>query len=201
MTLRSHSCFVALALAIAPIAFVPAGLAQTPAPPQADQNHKAHHPEGAAPSAPPGDMSGGMMSQGAQASMMCGGDMKQMMSMMQDMMTMMSAQAGMMSSHVEAKITALKTELKITDTQTPQWNRLAETLRGTAKSMDAIHQQMMQPATAGLPARLARQEEMLSAHLASVKAVKEALGPLYDTLSADQKKVADGLKMGPMGMM
>ena len=134
--------------------------------------------------------------------MMPGDDMKQMMSMMRDMMAMMSAHSGMMASHVEARIAALKTELTITEAQAPQWLRFADALRGTAKSMEALQGQMMKAAAPStLSARLARQEEMLAAHLASVKALKAAFDPLYASFSDEQKKVADGMAIGPMGMM
>ena len=114
----------------------------------------------------PGGM--GMKGMMTHDGMMSGDEMEQMMSMMRDMMTMMSAQSGMMASHAEARIAALKAELKITDAQAPQWNRFAEALRGTAKSMEAMQRQMMQTSapSSTLSARLARQEEMLTAHLA-----------------------------------
>jgi hypothetical protein len=131
-----------------------------------------------------------------------GGEMNQMMSMMRNMMTMMGAQSGMMSSNVEGRIASLRTEIKITDAQTPQWDRFADALRATSKSMNGMFEQMMQTgAAATLPGRLDRQETMLTAHLNSLKALKEALGPLYGSLSDEQKKVADGLMIGPMGMM
>lgn len=61
---------------------------------------------------------------------------------------------------------------------------------------------MMQAKSATtLPERLEAQETMLSAHLASLKALKGALDPLYASFSDDQKKRADRLMIGPMGMM
>jgi hypothetical protein len=131
-----------------------------------------------------------------------GGDMNQMMSMMRNMMTMMGAQSGMMSSNVEGRIASLRTELKITDAQAPQWNRFADALRATSKSMNGMFEQIMQTgAAATVPARLDRQETMLTAHLDGLKTLKAALEPLYASLSGEQKKVADGLMIGPMGMM
>jgi hypothetical protein len=122
-----------------------------------------------------------------------------MMSMMRTMMTMMGA---MMSRDVDSRIAAVKTELKITEAQEPRWNRFADALRTTGKSMNGMFEQMMQPGTTvTLPARLDRQEKMLTAHLNALTALKEAVDPLYATLSDDQKKVADGLMIGPMGMM
>ena len=50
------------------------------------------------------------------------------------------------------------------------------------------------------PDRLDRMERMLTAMLDAVKATKSALGPLYAVLSDDQKKIADQLIRGPMGM-
>ncbi len=187
-----------LALGIALMGFTPAGFAQTPG-----EDHDAHHPPAAAevPAAPmqPGSM--GMMQQDRPPGVM-GRDTEEMMSMMRTMMSMMSAQTGMMGSNVEGRIASLKVELKITDAQTPQWNRFADALRAAAQSMDGMHQQMMQSGTeTALPARLDRQEAMLTAHLTSVKALKEALGPVYASFNDEQKKTADGMMICPMGMM
>jgi len=52
-----------------------------------------------------------------------------------------------------------------------------------------------------LPAKLAAHEKMLSRHLDSLKAIEAALDPLYATFDDKQKSVADGLKIGPMGLM
>jgi hypothetical protein len=213
MNTHTRMSLPALALAGAMVWGTPAGLAQSSAaavPP--DRDHSAHHPgasAGATSSMPApgaasketGGMPMGKMGKGGPAGMM-GGDMKQMMPMMRDMMTMMSAQTGMITAHVEGRIASLKTELKITDAQTPQWNRFADALRDTAKSMNGMHEQMMasgSPAT--LPEQLDRHEKMMSAHLASLGALKEALTPLYQSFSDEQKKTADGLMVGPMGMM
>jgi hypothetical protein len=115
---------------------------------------------------------------------------------------MMMGGGGMMVEHVEGRIAFLKTELKITEAQTAQWERFADALRSTAGSMNGMHQQMMQagmPAT--LPARLDLQEKMLLAHLEALKGMRAALDPLYASLSDEQKKIADELMLGPMGMM
>ena len=124
------------------------------------------------------------------------------MSMMRNMMTMMGAQSGVMVSNIEGRLASLKTELKITDAQASTWNRFAEAMRAAAGSMNEMYQQMMQSGPAAtLPARLERREAMLSGHLGRVKALKEALDPLYASLSDEQKKIADSMMIGPMGMM
>ena len=203
----------AIAVALLAIGAAPVALSQTPPPAgQTDQDHRAHHPDAKdqdKPGAPPatGPLSkqpsmgmDGMKGKMGHDGMMHGDDMKQMMSMMRDMMTLMSAHSGMMASHVEGRIAALKSELKITDAQVPQWDRFADALRGTAKSMEAMQRQMMQTsAPSTLSARLARQEEMLTAHLAAVKSLRSALEPLYATFSDEQKKVADGIQDRPNG--
>jgi len=189
-----------LALSVAAVGPIPRSFGQV-APPlnQSEQDHSAHHPgtnlEGTPDATPAPAQSGrapiGMM---GQTGMM--GDMRQMMR------NMMSAQSGMMSADVEGRIATLRAELKITDAQTPQWNRFADALRNAGKSMNGMFEQMMQPATSvTLPARFERQEKMLSAHLNSLRTLKDAVEPLYAALSDAQKKLADGLMIGPMGMM
>jgi len=143
----------------------------------------------------------GMMGQDRPAGMM-GRDTNEMMSMMRNMMTMMSAQSGMMASNIEGRIASLKTELKITDAQAPAWNRFAEAMRAAAGSMGNMYEQMMQSGPAAiLPARLERREKMIATHLSRVRALQDALKPLYASFNDDQKKIADGMMIGPMGMM
>jgi hypothetical protein len=45
------------------------------------------------------------------------------------------------------------------------------------------------------------QEKMMTAHLEALRKLKSAVDPLYAALSDEQKKTADELLMGPMGMM
>jgi len=196
--MSSHARFSlpALILTGALAWMVPLGFAQT-APPPAQSVQDPHHPQ-AAQGAMPAPMPGAMSSQSGQSGMM-GGGMDQMMPMMRGMMAERDA---MMSGHVEGRLAFLKTELKITDAQIPQWTRVAEALRSTTTSMNAMRQQMMHE---GMPttalARLDLHEKMLSAHLESLKNTKVALIPLYASFSDEQKKLADELMLGPMGMM
>jgi hypothetical protein len=139
--------------------------------------------------------------------MMGGGTGTPMMGMMGQggMMPMMSMMG--MGGHIEGRIAFLKTELKITDPQTAQWNTFADALRANAKRMSEMQNTMMQGGTMGqagtslsAPDRLDRMERMMTAMLDAVKAMRSALAPLYATLSDDQKKIADQLIDGPMGM-
>jgi len=191
------------ALAVALLAAMPA-FAQTA------QEHEAHHPNAgaAAPSPPSASPTGpaGMMGPDAQGpgmmgpGTMMGGDMMEGMRRMMGMMSMMS---GMRpgASHIEGRIAFLKAELKIADAQAPQWNAFADTVRDNAKSMAEAHQSTMSSGAAKtLPERLALEEKALTAHLEALKKTASALNKLYDTLSVDQKKVADEIIVGPMGM-
>jgi len=175
---------VILALAAAPV------LAQQP-------QHEEHHPGTAPPSAaaaPNAEMPGG--------SMPGMGDMPMM-----GMMRMMMGQDGMggmaiMAGHVEGRLAFLKTELKITDAQLPLWNAVADAIRANAKSMGEMSGGMMGSSqTVTLPEKLASREKMMTAHLEALHRFKAAVDPLYAALGDEQKKTADELLMGPMGMM
>jgi hypothetical protein len=116
-----------------------------------------------------------------------------------------------MADHVEGRIAFLKAELKITEAQMPQWNAFADALRSNAARMSGMPAIMMQGGMMGqdgtsmsAPDRLDRMEKimekMMSAMLETVKATKAALAPLYAVLTEEQKKMADQLIHGAMGM-
>ena len=169
-------------------------------------NHNAHHPAQAqaAPTAPGSmDMKGGASGDNMCGGMMGGGDMGRMMAMMHGGMMSGGMMGGMPLKHVEGRLAFLKTELKITPAQEPQWTKFADTVRSTAKNAQGAMPPMMQggaqPATA--PDLLVRYEKTLSSRLETVHALKAAFDPLYSSFSDDQKKAADELLTGPMGIM
>jgi len=143
-------------------------------------------------------MGGGMKGEDT----MGGGGMKgDDMARMSQMMTMMREKL----SHAGERVASLKTELRITEAQTPAWNKFADALIASAKSMedamDAMHTKMQHGAAVSLPERLEHDGKMAAMHLANLQAIKGTLDPLYGSFSDDQKKLADGLKIGPMGLM
>lgn len=165
-------------------------------------DHSVHHPAQAqaTPAAPGGmDMKGGGMMGGG----MMGGDMSRMMAMMHGGMMGGGMMGDMPLKHVEGRLAFLKTELKITPAQEPQWAKFADVVRNTAKSAQATKPPMMQGGmkASTAPERLGHYEKTLTARLETVRALKAAVDPLYTSLSDDQKKVADELLMGPMGVM
>jgi hypothetical protein len=155
------------------------------------QEHEQHHPGETPPAA-------GMQGPGMQGG--AGGMMGMMRMMMgQDGMGGMSMMAG----HVEGRLAFLKTELKITDAQLPLWNAVADAIRANAKSMSEMMSGGMMGSsqtTATLPEKLALREKMMTTHLEAFRRLKAAVDPLYAALSPEQKKSADELLIGPMGM-
>jgi len=116
--------------------------------------------------------------------------------------TMMPMMMGAGSGHTEGRLAFIKTELKITDAQTPQWNVFADVVRANASAANDMHRSMASQQKSGstLPERLAMEDKMLNAHVQASRKIQEALTKLYDVLSPEQKKVADGIVIGPMGM-
>ncbi|HEV2548902.1 MAG TPA: Spy/CpxP family protein refolding chaperone [Stellaceae bacterium] len=138
-------------------------------------------------------MMGGMM----MMEMMAHGGMMPMMSSM--MMPMMG-----MADHVEGRLAFLKTELKITDAQLPQWNAFAEALRANATQANGMMKQMPAMMQGGAPSSLPEQLEVIEKHMAThlemLQRLKTSLLPLYASFSEEQKRSADALFHGPMGM-
>jgi hypothetical protein len=161
------------------------------------QQHEEHHPDAVSSAATRGAaMPGGSMESGPGGMPMTG------------MMRTMMGQEGMgrmmavMAERVEGRLAFLKTELKITEPQLPLWNAVADAMRASAKSMSDIASGTMgasQPGT--LPDKLAMREKMMAAHLDALRKFKAAVEPLYAALNDEQKKTADDLLIGPMGMM
>jgi hypothetical protein len=144
---------------------------------------------------------GGMMMGGMQM----GGGM--------DHEAMMGRMMCRMAEHVEGKLAYIKAELKITDAQAPQWNAFADAFRATRKKA-AQHCPMMKgqdehkehaehgrKAAPSLLERLDKMEQHVSARLEALRSIKGPLQALYAVLSDEQKKTADQVIKGSMGMM
>jgi hypothetical protein len=108
---------------------------------------------------------------------------------------------GAGASHTEGRLAFIKTELKITDVQVPQWDAFADAVRANATAMIDMRQSMASQPKPGstLPERLAMEDKVLSAHFTAFKKIREPLTKLYAVLSPEQKKVANGIVIGPMG--
>lgn len=109
------------------------------------------------------------------------------------------------TERVEARLAYVRTALKITDAQQPQWNAYADSVRKEAAQREGRmaqwhdrFEQMRKDRAAGKPVerpsaleRLERAEKMHADAAARIGAHLAAVKPLYASLSAEQKKVAD----------
>jgi hypothetical protein len=177
-----------------------------PALAQSPQDHEAHHPDGAAgaqtqpaePAPPSGGTTGPGMGRGMMGGSMMGQDQNGPGGMMGMMNMMMRGRMG--PEHIEGRLAYLKAELKITDAQSPQWQAFVEATRSNAGLMSDMRNAMAQRGSVSLPDRLALEDKAATAHLAALKKTEEAVAKLYAVLSNDQKKLADQIIVGPMGM-
>src|SRR5215472_17218801 len=157
----------------------------------AEAEHEQHHPAATPPAAAAGMPGMPMEPKPGQS-----GNMPMM-----GMMQMMMGQNGMVG-HVEGRIAFLKAELKITDAQQPLWEAIADAMRANAKEMtETPHGMAMMDGSGTLPEKLAAREKAMAAHLEALRRLRSAFDPLYAALSIDQKTTADGLMIGPMGVM
>jgi len=101
------------------------------------------------------------------------------------------------TERVEARLAYVRTALKITEAQQPQWNAYANSVRQSAaqreKKFEEFRQSRSQQPQARPSAveRLERQQRMLTEAAAQANARLAAVKPLYDSLNPEQKKVAD----------
>jgi hypothetical protein len=107
-----------------------------------------------------------------------------------------------MLNRIEGRLAFIRTELKITEAQTPAWSQLAEAIRTAAKNqnerMKAILSRQERAKT--LPERLDAHEQLLSARLDETRQIKGSLNALYAALSQEQKKEADDIVPPMAGM-
>ena len=130
-----------------------------------------------------------------------------MMSMMGMNRMMGSGMGGMATiDRVEGRIAFLRTELKITETQTSAWNAFADALRTNAKKLGEVRSAMMPQPGAGqqqapaMAERLDLQERWLVARLEGTRAIRSAFTKVFAALSDDQKSSANELMAPHMGM-
>lgn len=108
--------------------------------------------------------------------------------------------SGLPGERVEGRLAELKTALKITDAQQPQWNAFADTLRKHAREMDQRRQaqrsQMAQEPEVAKPTaidRLQFRQERLAAASARLSETLAVAKRLYAALTPEQQRLADEL--------
>jgi hypothetical protein len=110
-----------------------------------------------------------------------------------------------MSDHIEGRLAFLRVELKITTKELSLWDAFATTIRQNAAQEIAMSTQWSAAIDnvampLNLPQRLERHEKHLTAHRDMLQRVTATLLPLYASLSNDQKKSADALVNGVVGL-
>lgn len=113
-----------------------------------------------------------------------------------DMMMSMGPMVGCPGStgSVDARLASLHSTLRITGAQEALWATYADAYRQSASSMGMGSMGSMgSMSSMPLPQRLQHHETMMSTHLTSLHDLRVALAPLYASLNADQKAIADAM--------
>lgn len=111
-----------------------------------------------------------------------------------------------MVDRIDGRLAFIKTELKITDAQTPAWDELVTVVKATAETHNAAMRTMMDGMRDGsfakkpLPDRLTIEQTQLEARVEQIKTLKAAVDKLYAVLDDTQKKAADEIALPAMGM-
>jgi hypothetical protein len=100
------------------------------------------------------------------------------------------------TDRIEARLAYIRTALKITDAQTPQWNAYADLVRRIARDTEQRIQSFrsqMQSRTQRptVIERLERQQSFLSAAVTRLNELLAVEKPLYAVLTPEQQRVAD----------
>ncbi|MBI5785264.1 MAG: Spy/CpxP family protein refolding chaperone [Rhodocyclales bacterium] len=101
----------------------------------------------------------------------------------------------------DQRLTQLKTDLKLTAAQEPLWQAFADKVKAEAgKGMEAMRG-TAQDLSLSAPDRMAQRTEIMKERVAVMESVNASFRQLYDSLSPDQKRVADihAARMGQGG--
>ncbi len=105
-----------------------------------------------------------------------------------------------MDEHIDGDLAYLKAELKINEEQAVQWNIFAQAFRAEKEKKARRCKEAMGQARAMRSASLLdtvkMAEDQLALRLDSLRAMRVAIQPLYESLSREQKKTADELMRG-----
>jgi protein CpxP len=102
-----------------------------------------------------------------------------------------AAPAGKHERNVEDRIAYLHSQLKITPAQEPQWNTFADVMRSNGQTMSDLFKQRKAAGDQSAPDNMQQYATIAQAHADGMKKLVDAFGPLYNSMSPDQKKLAD----------
>lgn len=96
------------------------------------------------------------------------------------------------TDRTEVRIKQLHADLKITPAEEALWGDVAQTMRDEAKQMDdLIAHRRAQEDTMSAVDDLNNYAELAQAHADGVKKMSTVFAPLYNSMSDEQKKIAD----------
>jgi periplasmic protein CpxP/Spy len=103
-------------------------------------------------------------------------------------------------ARVEQRIASLHSQLKITPAQEGQWNAFAEVMRENGATMgDRYRQRAATAKSQSALDNMTQYADLAQAHADGVKKLVTAFEPLYNSLSPEQKKLADAAFREGMG--
>jgi hypothetical protein len=103
--------------------------------------------------------------------------------------------------NVEDRIAYLHSQLKITAAQEPQWNTFADVMRGNGQTMGQLFQQRKAATNVTAVDDMKQYAAISQAHADGMKKLVDAFDPLYNSLSPEQKKLADVTFHQPGGVV
>lgn len=107
--------------------------------------------------------------------------------------------AGDPRAFVEGRLTALKSELKITPAQEVAWNAYADQAKQQAGAMQKWRETMHSGAPAKLPERLELRDQLHQQRQAQVETMTQKIKDLYAALTPEQQVIADQ-RLGGFGL-
>ncbi|HEV3105649.1 MAG TPA: Spy/CpxP family protein refolding chaperone [Trinickia sp.] len=103
-------------------------------------------------------------------------------------------------TRVEQRIASLHSQLKITPDQEGKWNAFADVMRENGKTMvDMSHQRVAAASGQSALDNMKQYASLVQAHADGVRKLVNAFEPLYNSLSPEQKKLADATFREHMG--
>jgi periplasmic protein CpxP/Spy len=102
--------------------------------------------------------------------------------------------------HIDGQLAYIRAELKLTPAQEAQWNVFANVFRDDkerqAQNCRHAQEQNRQMAAASLPDSMNLKAQHLTEQLDSLRKLQAAVQLFYDSLSKEQKKIADEIMKG-----
>jgi protein CpxP len=99
-----------------------------------------------------------------------------------------------LTDRVEQHITQLRAQLGITPAQQPQWDQFAAVMRDNAKAMSqTMEQRGARFAAMNASENMQSYAQIAQQHAQDVQKLATAFQPVYESMSDDQKKLADAV--------